>query len=248
MTKDKIPLEKRIILALDVPTVEEAKETVRKFEAKIKFYKVGLQLFLAGWFNIVEWILDRDLEVFIDLKFFDVPQTVKLAVEQICNRGISFATVHGNDEILKAAVQAKGNLKILAVTVLTSLDEGDLKDLGFSCSVEDVVLSRAKRALEIGCDGVISSGLEVPKLRKHLGEKFLVVAPGIRPVKNTQDDQKRVVTVKEAFLNGADYVVIGRPIRNAEDPDSLIDKMHADIEEALELSKSRQLGKGFHHT
>ena len=234
MGKD-IPLEKRIILALDVPTVEEAKQTVKQFENRIRFYKIGLQLFLAGWFNIVDWILARDLEVFLDLKFFDVPQTVKLAVEQIRDRGISFTTVHGNDEIMKAAVSAKGTLKILAVTVLTSLDEGDLRDLGFECFVEDLVLSRAKRALEIGCDGVISSGLEAARLREHLGKKFLVVTPGIRPVRNITDDQKRIVTVREAFLNGADYVVIGRPIRNARDPDSLIDRMHRDIREALQM-------------
>ncbi|HDM78977.1 MAG TPA: orotidine-5'-phosphate decarboxylase [Deltaproteobacteria bacterium] len=234
MGKD-IPLEKRIILALDVPTVEEAKQTVKQFENRIRFYKIGLQLFLAGWFNIVDWILARDLEVFLDLKFFDVPQTVKLAVEQIRDKGISFTSVHGNDEIMKAAVSAKGTLKILAVTVLTSLDEGDLRDLGFECFVEDLVLSRAKRALEIGCDGVISSGLEAARLREHLGKKFLVVTPGIRPVRNITDDQKRIVTVREAFLNGADYVVIGRPIRNARDPDSLIDRMHRDIREALQM-------------
>jgi len=234
MGKD-IPLEKRIILALDVPTVEEAKQTVKQFENRIRFYKIGLQLFLAGWFNIVDWILARDLEVFLDLKFFDVPQTVKLAVEQIRDKGISFTSVHGNDEIMKAAVSAKGTLKILAVTVLTSLDEGDLRDLGFECFVEDLVLSRAKRALEIGCDGVISSGREAARLREHLGKKFLVVTPGIRPVRNITDDQKRIVTVREAFLNGADYVVIGRPIRNARDPDSLIDRMHRDIREALQM-------------
>ena len=156
-------------------------------------------------------------------------------MEQIRDRGISFTTVHGNDEIMKAAVSAKGTLKILAVTVLTSLDEGDLRDLGFECFVEDLVLSRAKRALEIGCDGVISSGLEAARLREHLGKKFLVVTPGIRPVRNITDDQKRIVTVREAFLNGADYVVIGRPIRNARDPDSLIDRMHRDIREALQM-------------
>ena len=234
MGKD-IPLEKRIILSFDVPTVEEAKQTVKQFENRIRFYKIGLQLFLAGWFNIVDWILARDLEVFLDLKFFDVPQTVKLAVEQIRDKGISFTSVHGNDEIMKAAVSAKGTLKILAVTVLTSLDEGDLRDLGFECFVEDLVLSRAKRALEIGCDGVISSGLEAARLREHLGKKFLVVTPGIRPVRNITDDQKRIVTVREAFLNGADYVVIGRPIRNARDPDSLIDRMHRDIREALQM-------------
>lgn len=238
--KKEIPLEKRIILALDVPTVDEARELVQRVEHRIKFFKVGLELFLAGWFNIVEWIRNRNLEVFVDLKFFDVPQTVQSAVEQLQNKGITFATVHGNDRMLKAAVEAKRGVKILAVTALTSLDEADIHDLGFECSVEELVLSRAKRAIQLGCDGVISSGLEAARLRNRLGKNFLIVTPGIRPVKNTSellldklDDQKRIVTVKEAFLNGADYVVIGRPIRNAKDPDSLITKMQSDIKEAL---------------
>jgi len=232
-----IPLNKRIIFALDVPTEEEAKSLVKKFERQIKFYKVGLELFLASWFKIVDWLLERDLEVMLDLKFFDVPQTVASAVKQLKNRGISFTTVHGNDAILKAANEAKEGIKILAVTVLTSLDEADLKDLGFQCNVEELVLSRAKRALELGCDGVVSSGLEAKKLRKCLGNHFLIVTPGIRPVKNQKDNQKRIVTVKEAFLNGADYVVIGRPLRKAKNPHQLIEKLQKEIVEALsELS------------
>ncbi|MGB8698270.1 MAG: orotidine 5'-phosphate decarboxylase / HUMPS family protein, partial [Thermosynechococcaceae cyanobacterium] len=125
--------------------------------------------------------------------------------------------VHGNDAILKAAVQEKGDVKILAVTVLTSLDRSDLNDLGFQCNVADLVLSRARRSLELGCDGVISSGLEARPLRERLGSNFLVVTPGIRPVDNT-DDQKRTVDIEEAFLNGADYIVVGRPIKLAPDP------------------------------
>jgi orotidine-5'-phosphate decarboxylase len=151
------------------------------------------------------------------LKFFDVPQTVRSAVKQLRGKNASFVTVHGNDQILRAACEEKNDTKILAVTVLTSLDDADLKDLGFQVSAQELVLSRAKRALEIGCDGVISSGLEARQLRSHLGDNFLVVVPGIRPVSN-MDDQKRTVDVEEAFLRGADYIVVGRPIRQAENP------------------------------
>jgi orotidine-5'-phosphate decarboxylase len=171
----------------------------------------------GGYFEFIEWLRGLGKKVFVDLKFFDVPQTVKSAVLQLTDRDVQFVTVHGNDRIMEAAASVKDHLKILAVTALTSLDEGDLKDLGFACSVEDLVLSRAKRALRFGCDGVISSGLEARALRSELGERLLIVAPGIRPVANV-DDQKRTVGVKEAFFNGADYIVIGRPIKDAADP------------------------------
>jgi orotidine-5'-phosphate decarboxylase len=150
---------------------------------------------------------------------FDVPETVAAAVKGLRNRGVTFATVHGNQAIMEAAGKEKGAVKILAVTALTSLDRGDLDDLGFRCDVEQLVLSRARRALEAGCDGVISSGLEAPLLRRELGDRLLVVTPGIRPVENRPaDDQKRTVDVAQAFANGADYIVVGRPIRNAPDP------------------------------
>ena len=180
----QISLSKRIIFALDVETPEEARTWVEKLEPRVKFFKVGLQLFLSGGFDIVEWILKRGSEVMLDLKFFDVPQTVASAVKQVGGRGVSFTTVHGNDAILRAAAEAKQGVKILAVTVLTSLDQGDLNDLGFQCSPEELVLSRARRALQVGCDGVVSSGLEAPELRHELGENFLVVVPGVRPVEN----------------------------------------------------------------
>jgi orotidine-5'-phosphate decarboxylase len=227
--KKDIPLNERVIFALDVPTTEDAKNLVRTLEGHISFYKVGLQLFLAGGFDIVHWILKRNLKVFVDLKFFDVPETVKLAVRTLNDRGVSFTTVHGNDAMLRAAVEAAEGLGILAVTALTSLDEKDMKDLGFQCPVADLVLSRARRALEIGCRGVISSGLEAPVLRKELGEGFLIVTPGIRPVKNV-DDQKRTVDVKEAFENGADHIVVGRPLRDAKDPIAVIENMQTTIE------------------
>ena len=216
-TKD-IPCRERLIFAMDVSSIDQAKRMVEQLGDSVMFYKLGLQLFMAGgYFEFIEWLRERGKKVFVDLKFFDVPQTVKSAVMQLKNRGAYFVTVHGNDKILEAAVDHTEELKILAVTVLTSLDEGDLKDLGFQCNVEDLVFSRAKRALAIGCDGVISSGLEVSRLRRGLGEQLLLVAPGIRPVKNV-DDQKRTVDVKEAFLNGADYIVVGRPIKEAKDP------------------------------
>jgi orotidine-5'-phosphate decarboxylase len=218
LSRKQIPVRERLILALDVPTVDEAKELVVKLDASVQFYKLGLQIFMAGgYYELIEWLRGQGKKVFVDLKFFDVPETVKSAVAQLKNRGVDFATVHGNDAILSAAAEKKNDLKILAVTVLTSLDERDLHDLGFECDVETLVLSRAKRALELGCSGVISSGLEAERLRRDLGDSFLVIVPGIRPVANT-DDQKRTVDVEDAFNCGADYIVVGRPIRNAPNP------------------------------
>jgi orotidine-5'-phosphate decarboxylase len=234
-----IPLDRRIIFALDVETPEMARLWVEKLEERIKFFKVGLQLFLAGGFEVVDWILKRGCEVMLDLKFFDVPQTVASAVKQVGGRGVSFTTVHGNDAILRAAAQAKQGVKILAVTVLTSLDQGDLNDLGFQCSPEELVLSRARRALQVGCDGVVSSGLEAPKLRNELGENFLVAVPGVRPVENRVDDQKRIVTVRDAFLNGADYVVVGRPIQKADDPLKTVAEMQGQIKAVIDSSAKK---------
>ena len=215
-----IPPEDRLIFALDVPSVEEAKRLVTTLREAVQFYKVGLELFATGgYFELVDWLVGQGKKVFADLKLFDVPETVRSAVRQLSKRPITLTTVHGNDGILEAACRDKGDLKILAVTVLTSLDQGDLTDLGFSVDVHRLVLSRARRALEIGCDGVVSSGLEARALRASLGEDLLLVTPGIRPAENRPaDDQKRVVTVEQALRNGADYIVVGRPIRNAPDP------------------------------
>jgi orotidine-5'-phosphate decarboxylase len=216
-----IPAAERLIFALDVATVEEAKHWVELLGESVVFYKLGLQIWMAGgYWELVQWLIGKKKQVMVDLKFFDVPETVKLAVKQLKGRGVRFTTVHGNDGILKAAVEGQTGVQILAVTVLTSLDQADLEALGFQCKVEELVLSRAKRALEIGCAGVVSSGLEVPRLRKEIRSQFLIVTPGIRPVQNREhpDDQKRTADVEQAFLNGADYIVVGRPIRTAPDP------------------------------
>ncbi|MBI5197335.1 MAG: orotidine-5'-phosphate decarboxylase [Nitrospirae bacterium] len=220
LSNKPIPPAERLIFALDVPSVDEAKKYVDDFGDAVRFYKMGLELFMAGgYFELLDWLVtEKGKKVFVDLKFFDVPETVRSAVRQLSSRKATFASVHGNDNILRSAVEEKKDLKILAVTVLTSLDRNDLNDLGFQCDVKALVLSRARRALKIGCDGIVSSGLEAPPLRDELGGNFMIVTPGIRPVENVQDDQKRTVNVEQAFQNGADYIVIGRPIRNAKNP------------------------------
>lgn len=218
LSKKRIPTKERLIFALDVPSNEQAQALVDTLGESVHFYKLGLELFMAGGYvDMVRSLVNQNKKVMVDLKFFDVPETVRSAVRQLTKFQATFATVHGNEDILKAACEEKAALKILAVTVLTSLDQKDLDDLGFRCDVKTLVLSRARRALAVGCDGVISSGLEASALRATLGEQFLIVTPGIRPVANT-DDQKRTVNVEEAFRNGADYIVVGRPIRDAPDP------------------------------
>jgi orotidine-5'-phosphate decarboxylase len=233
-----IPVRERLIFALDVPTNDEAKKFVEALGDSIQFYKLGLELFMAdGYFETIHWLTNRGKKVFVDLKFFDVPNTVASAVRQLKSYKPTFATVHGNDAILAAACKEKGDTKILAVTVLTSLDQCDIRALGFNrdmgledVKIEDLVYSRAKRALELGCDGVISSGMEVRRLRQGLGNRLTVVVPGIRPIKNTTtDDQKRTVDVEEAFENGADYIVVGRPIKDDPDPRKAAEDMQERI-------------------
>jgi orotidine-5'-phosphate decarboxylase len=230
-----INLNERIIFALDVPTPEEAKQWVKKLDGDIKFFKVGLELFLAGWWDIVDFIIDRGNQVMLDLKFFDIPETVHLAIQQVKNRGVSLTTIHGNDAIVKAAVSEKGKVKVLAVTVLTSFDESDMRQMGMTGSVEDLVLIRARKAIELGCDGVVSSALEVKTLRDQLGGGFYSVTPGIRPSSAApgQDDQKRIATARLALMNGADHIVVGRPIRDAADPIKVIRQLQEEIEQGL---------------
>ena len=210
-----------MIEAPDRVVVERAKSGLGD---AVWFYKLGLQLFMSGnYWDLVAQLVDAGKRVFVDLKFFDVPETVASAVRRMKDCGADLATIHGNDAMLAAAAAVpRDRLKLLAVTVLTSIDADDLRDLGAppAVTVEDLVLSRARRALELGCDGVISSGLEARALRDRLGEQLLIVSPGIRPFENRRvpDDQKRIVTPEEAFRAGADYIVVGRPIRSAPDP------------------------------
>ena len=210
----------RLIFAVDVPEVEQAKDLVTQLGPSVDFFKIGMELMMTGnYFELLDWLVERDKKVFVDLKLFDVPATVSKAIKRLSKRGAYFTTIHGNQSMMEAAAAEKGDLKVLAVTALTSLDRGDLDDLGFDCAVEDLVISRARRAYESGVDGIVASGLELPSIRKAVEDKILIVTPGIRPVENRQtDDQKRVVTVERAFQDGADYIVVGRPIQNADNP------------------------------
>jgi len=235
--KKNIAVKDRLIFAMDVADCGRARELADELGDAVTFYKLGLELMMSGgYFELLDWMLARDKKVFADLKFFDIPATVGSAVRQLRHRGASYVTVHGNQSIMEAAAQNKGDrLKVLAVTVLTSLDRGDLDDLGFDCDVEALVLSRASRALEAGCDGVVSSGLEVSRLRQFIDEKLLVITPGIRPVDNRPTgDQKRVVSVEKAFQNGADQIVVGRPIRDAESPRAAAEAIQATIAAVLQ--------------
>jgi orotidine-5'-phosphate decarboxylase len=215
-----IPREERLIVALDVPTAKEARALVERLGDSVRFYKVGLELFSAGgYFELIEWLAARGCRVFADLKLYDIPETVRRAVANLRSSGATFLTVHGHRSVMEAASAEKGGLKILAVTVLTSFDKRDLDEMGSTRTVEELVLARAKGAAESGCDGVISSGMEAGALKNAFGNRLLIVTPGIRPVENRpSDDQKRAVDAAQAFANGADYIVVGRPVRQAADP------------------------------
>jgi len=236
--KTDIPARERLIFALDVADLDQARRLVIKLGDSVEFYKLGLEFFLSGnYFELVDELKNQGKKIFADLKLFDIPATVASAVRQLARRELDFCTVHGNDRMLRAAAEAKGDMQVLAVTALTSLDQGDLDDLGFQCDARSLVLSRARRALEVGCDGVVSSGLEVPALRESIDHALITVCPGIRPVLNdelpAQHDQQRVVTPAGAISSGADYLVVGRPIRDAEDPRAAAESIQQQIASAL---------------
>ncbi len=231
-----IPLNERIIFALDFSDPAIAREWVEKLDRHIKFFKVGLQLFLAGGWPVIDHIVGRGNKVMVDLKFFDIPETVHLAVQQLKHRGVTFATIHGNDPIIRAAVKEKADLKILAVTVLTSFDESDMREMGFTKTVNDLVMIRSRKALALGCDGIVSSPLEASTIRAESGDNFLIVTPGIRPGINQdieKDDQRRIATAKQAIINGADHIVIGRPISTSPDPLYTVQTIQAEIAASL---------------
>lgn len=234
--RTEIPTHERLICALDVPDAEAARALVRQLGDAVSFYKIGMELCMApGFFELLDWLKAEQKKVFVDLKFFDIPETVARAIRNLSERGADFATVHGNQSIMEAAAKAKsGHTKVLAVTALTSLDQGDLTDLGFQVDVAELVLSRARRALQAGCDGVVSSGLEVPRLRLEAPRELICVTPGIRPVENrVEADQKRIATPAAAIKAGADYLVIGRPIRDAADPRAMAQAIQREIAGAL---------------
>ena len=230
-----IPPNQRLIVALDVPNIYEAKSLVDKLGSTVEFYKIGLELATTrDYFDLLNWLTNQGKSVFADLKLYDVPATVSAAVRQLRDTGATFLTVHGDKSIMEAAASEKGDLQILAVTVLTSMDNEDLKQMGIGLDVEDLVLERAKLAISSGCDGVIASGLEVQTLRQTLGNEATIVTPGIRPADSSAiDDQKRIVTPKSAFEDGTNYIVVGRPIRNAIDPKSMAETIQAEIAAAI---------------
>lgn len=224
-----IPQRERLIFALDVPDLDRARQLIRELGDSVHFYKLGLEFFLSGhYFELAAELKDQGKRIFADLKLFDIPPTVGRAVAQLARHDVDFLTVHGNDAMLAAAVENRGKIGILAVTALTSLDRGDLDDLGFACDVEALVLSRAKRALALGCAGVISSGLEAEALRRDVDTALMVICPGIRPVDNS-DDQKRTLSASAAFNAGADYIVVGRPIRDAKSPRAAAEGLQQEI-------------------
>ena len=214
-----IARRERLIVALDVPSAREAKALVEKIGDAAGFYKIGLELFTAGgYFELAEWLAKRGNKVFADLKLHDIPETVRRSVANLRSSGATFATVHGHRSVMEAAAKEKGALKILAVTVLTSFDQSDLSEMGATKTVAQLVLARAKSALESGCDGVIASALEAARLKSAYGAKLLVVTPGIRATGESAGDQKRSADPAQAIASGADYLVVGRPIRDAADP------------------------------
>ena len=232
-----IPTAERLIVALDVPDAAAAKQLVEELDDSVSFYKIGLELAMSGeYFALLDWLLKRDKRVFADLKFYDIPATVAAAVRQLSGSGASFLTVHGERSIMEAAAAAKGReLCILAVTVLTSVSQEDLELSGVDIPVAELVTLRAKQAVASGCDGVIASGLELKRLRAELGADPYIVTPGIRPADAAQtDDQRRVVTPRAAFEYGADHIVVGRPIRAADNPRRAALNIQAEIAAVFE--------------
>jgi len=215
-----INASERLIVALDVPSADQARKLISDLDNAVSFFKVGLELYTSAGPEFVRWLVAQKKSVFLDLKFLDIDHTVRRAAEQAARLGATFLTVHEGGKTVAAAVEAcrSSELKIFAVTVLTSWDERDLKEAGIHLSVEELVLHRARKALEAGAHGVIASGREAAMLREKLGENFLIVTPGIRPSAASADEQKRATTPAEAIRAGADYLVVGRPI--TETPNS----------------------------
>ncbi len=212
----------RIICALDLPDPAAARRMVEELEGVIGFFKVGMVLFLTGGREMVRWILSRGHRVFLDLKYYDVPDTVGAAVAQASILGVDFLTVHGNRAIMARAAEAARTspLKLLAVTVLTSLDEEDIRAMGYPCSLDDLVVQRARAALNLGFAGVVASPREAALLREQFGPGPALVTPGIRPAGAAAGGHKRAATPREAIRAGADYLVVGQPIIAASDPRS----------------------------
>ncbi len=235
MAKTPIPTKDRLIVALDVPSTDEAREIIAACGDSVNFYKIGHQLIPIGGLDLAQELIRADKKVFLDFKFYDIGNTVKSGVASVAQLGCHLLTIHGDRDIIDGAVKGRGEsaLNILAVTVLTSMDQKDLEELGYTGTVEDLVLKRARMAVDGGCDGVVASAQEVVRLRKELGDDFIIVTPGIRSAGVATDDQKRVMTPGDAIRAGSDYLVMGREITQAADPKTAAVHVFAQIEEAL---------------
>jgi orotidine-5'-phosphate decarboxylase len=209
-----------IIVALDLESADEARALVARLGDSVGFYKVGMELYAAAGMEFVRELIGRGKDVFLDMKFYDIPETVKRAVARVAGAGVRFTTIHGSGDVMRAAVGGRGEskLKLLAVTVLTSFDRDDLADLGYPCEVSDLVNLRVRKAMEAGMDGLVASPLEAAAVRRLAGPRAILVTPGVRSAGSAAGDQKRVATPLEALRDGADYLVIGRQITRALDP------------------------------
>lgn len=216
----RIHAHDRLIVALDVPSAPEAERLLDRLEGQVQFVKVGLELYTAAGPEIVQRLRARGLRVFLDLKFLDIEETVRRATERVASMGVDFLTIHANRKALAAAVQGRGNssLRLLAVTVLTNFDGNDLRDMGIQLSVVELVTARAALAATMGCDGVVASGEEPAAIRQKVGAQLVIVTPGVRPTGQGVHDHARVTTPAQAIAAGSDYLVIGRPIRDADSP------------------------------
>ncbi len=221
----------RLIFALDVPTLEDARAWVDRLGDAVTFYKLGLEFCMGGhYFELLEELRARGKKIFADIKFYDVPATVRGAVANLARSGATCCTLHGVSSMYAGAVPVKGDMKLLAVTVLTSMDASDIAELGWGGPVEELVSLRARKAVAAGMDGLICSGREAARLRAELGDGPLIITPGIRAASERgSDDQKRTMTLSQAFEAGADHIVVGRPIRNADDPRAAAEAMQAEI-------------------
>lgn len=231
--KHDIPLQERIIFALDVADGDTAHEWITRLESHIGFFKIGLELFISGGIGLVREIASRNHKLMLDLKLYDVPATISRALTRLNGCGARFVTVHGDRAIITAATQAETDFDLLAVTVLTSLDREGVRELGATSSIKELVMQRARLAVDANCAGVVASALEARALRNQLGDELTIVSPGIRAQTAAKDDQKRTADAARAIVAGADHLVIGRPIRDAVDPLTAVAKFQQQIQATL---------------
>jgi orotidine-5'-phosphate decarboxylase len=222
---------KPIIVALDFESAAEASALVARLGDRIDFYKVGMELYAAAGMAFAKELRAQGKSVFLDMKFYDIPETVRRAVCQVARAGLQFLTVHGSDAVMRAAVEGRGaaGLKLLAVTVLTSFDRQDITDLGYPCEVSDLVDLRVRKAQTLGVEGVVASPLDAARIRRIAGPEAILVTPGVRSFGTAKADQKRVATPAEAIRDGANYVVMGRQITRAADPADEVERVLEEI-------------------